>query len=300
MKKLLILTILCGLFSCSGNANPPDKKTMSVIKKAEKVSMYLIDPMTDDYSNGKLQGYAVVGNQIEVADGEKDTLISLINETVAFFKSGETQKMSTFIPEFAFQFTKESDTVNVLLDFHADIMSFCFKDKTCKLGFAKTHKRFMSLVHSLKSNQDSSSTSESIVPKAILEKITATDSLSWYILDPFEQTSNDAENFNGAFILQQKGDKNAAAISKLLTSPSSFVKSDRIKESVFLPDLAMRMYADGKQSVDVMFSFYCNECKIISGDNIFQSDCQHIRKEVIENALKVFPLDKYLRVLSNQ
>jgi len=124
--------------------------------------------------------------------------------------------------------------------------------------------------------------------------------LSWHILDPFEQTSNDAENFNGAFILQQKGDKNAAAISKLLTSPSSFVKSDRIKESVFLPDLAMRMYADGKQSVDVMFSFYCNECKIISGDNIFQSDCQHIRKEVIENALKVFPLDKYLRVLSNQ
>ena len=298
MRKLLLMAIMLSTLSCSGQGEIiPDKKTMSVIKKAETVLYYMLDPMTDDYSNGEIQGYAVVGNKIEVRDAKKDSLISLIQQSVAVFKSDDIHKMSTFAPECAFQFVKGGDTVNVLLDFHADIMNFCSKGNNCKLGFAKTREKIFAFANSLKS-EGVSSVMESIVPKEILSIIVDADSLSWYILDPLEQTSSGS--FDGAAILQQIEEKNATSISNLLTSPTSFVKSDRIKESVFLPDLAIRMYADGKQSVDVMFSFYCDECKIVCGDHSFQTDCRMIRKEIIENARKVFPLDKYLRVLSNQ
>lgn len=306
MKKFLLMAILFSTLSCSGqDGNLPDKKTMSTIKKAENVCMYLIDPMTDDYSNGEILGYAVAGNRIEVSNNQKDSLISLVQESITNFKSSETIKMSAFIPECAFQFVKANDTVNLLLDFHADIMSFAHKTKKCKLGFAKTHEQFMLFINSLKPKDESSLMeddvdTESIIPKEILDKIVAADSLTWYIVDALGQPSASVETFNNTLILQQKGDKNAKSVSSILSAPSSFVKSNRIKESVFMPDLGIRMFIDSKPAVDVLFSFYCEECKIISGENIFQSDCQRIKKDIVKNALNIFPTDKYLRVLSNQ
>ena len=305
MKKLLIFTILCGLFSCSGNANStdgnlPDKKTMTVIKKAEQVCMYLIDPMTDDFSKEKIQGYAVISNRIEVSNNLRDSLVLLVQESVVTFKSSDIVKMSTFIPECAFQFINGNDTVNLFIDFHADIMSFTHKAKNVKLSFAKMHEPFVLFVNSLKPKDKSPFMEESIIPKEILDNIVAADSLTWYIIDAFEQPSASVEAFNNSLILQQKGDKNAKLVSAILSLPSSFVKSDRIKESVFMPDLGIRMFIDGKPAVDVLFSFYCEECKIISGENIFQSDCQRIKNDIVKNALNIFPTDKYLRVLSNQ
>ncbi len=300
------MAILLSTLSCSGQeGNLPDKKTMAVIKKAENVCMYLIDPMTDVFSNGEIQGYAVAGNRIEVSNVQKDSLFSLVQGSFANYKSSETVKMSTFIPECAFQFVKANDTVNLLLDFHADIMSFAHKAKNSKLSFAKTHEPLVSFVNSLKPKDESplmegEVDSKSMIPKEILDKIVAADSLTWYIIDALGQPSASVETFNNALILQQKGDKNAKLVSAILSAPSSFVKSDRIKESVFMPDLGIRMLVNNKPAVDILFSFYCDECKIISGENIFQSDCQRIKKDIVKTALNVFPTDKYLRVLSNQ
>lgn len=302
MKKFLLMVFWLSTLSCSGqDENLPEKKTMSVIKKAEQVCMYLIDPMTDDFSNGEIQGYAVDGNRIEVSDEQKDSLVSLIQECIANFKSSDIVKMSTFVPECAFQFVKAKDSVNVLLDFHADVINFTHKAEKSKLGFAKTHESFMSFVNCLKvQTQDCGAATESIIPKEILDNIVVADSLTWYIIDAMEQPTTSTESFNNALILQQKNDKNAKSVSSILSAPSSFVKSNRIKESVFMPDLGIRMFVNNKPAVDILFSFYCDECKIISGENIFQSDCQRIKKDIVKTALNVFPTDKYLRVLSNQ
>ena len=299
MKRILLMAILLSTLSCSGqDGNLPDKKTMAVIKKAEKVVYYALDPMSEDLSKGEILGYSVVGNGIEVSNNQKDSLISLVQESIAHFKSSKTIKMSAFIPECAFQFVKTNDTVNLLLDFHADVLSFAHKTKNIKLGFAETHKRLMSFINILKI--EACDSAESIIPMEILDKIVAADSLTWYILDAMEQPSASTESFNNALILQQKGNKNAKSVSSILSAPPSFVKSNRIKESVFMPDLGIRMFIDGKPAVDVLFSFYCEECRIINGEKIFQSDCQRIKKDIIKNALNIFPTDKYLRVLSNQ
>ena len=310
MKKLLILTILCGLFSCNGNATPPDngelpgKKTMSVIKKAEKVVYYALDPMTEDFSHGKIQGIAVCGEKIEVPNDKKDSLFSLIQESIANYNLGGASKMSAFIPDCAIQFIKGVDTVNLLLDFHVAMMDFRFKDKKCRLDFDKTHDKFAKLINSLVIKEDSvqkiENATESIVPKEILNNITVADSVVWYILDPMDRAGENDETFNGTLVLQEKGVKDATEVSSLLSSSKSFTKSDVLKDCIFFPDLGIRMYVNGTQTVDVMFSFYCNECKIINGETRFQSDCQIIIKEIIGYFRNVFPKDRYLRVLSNQ
>ena len=86
MKKLLTLTILCGLFSCGSVAKPPDegnlpdKKTMSVIKKAEKVVYYSLDPMSEDCSKMRIEGICTTGFQKELEHNEVDSLVSIIIE----------------------------------------------------------------------------------------------------------------------------------------------------------------------------------------------------------------------------
>ena len=310
MKKLLTLTILCGLFSCGSVAKPPDegnlpdKKTMSVIKKAEKVVYYSLDPMAENFSHGKLQGIAICGHCVEVTNEKKDSLYSLIQESIANYNPDGATKMSAFIPDCAIQFIKDNDTVDLLIDFHVDIMDFRFREKKCKMDFDKTHDKFAKLINSLAIKEDSAqkieNATESIVPKEILKNIAAADSVAWYILDPMDRATENDETFNGTLILQQKGGINANEVSSLLSSPSSFVKSDVFKDCIFFPDLGIRLFANGKQVADIMFSFYCNECKIISGEKHFQSDCQKIRKEIIGYFRNEFPTDRYLRVLSNQ
>ena len=310
MKKLLILTILCGLFSCSSNANPPDdgnlpdKKTMSIIKKAEKVMYYALDPMAEDFSNGKLEGISICGQKIDVPTEKNDSLYSLVQESIANYNPKGAVKMSAFIPDCAFQFLKSGDTVNLLLDFHADIMDFRFKGKSCKIGLEKTRNKFVALINSLSTKEESSpkpdSNTESIVPKEIITAISSADSIAYYILDPTERATESDETFNGTLVLLQKDGNNAKAVYSLLSSPNSFVKSEVLKDCIFFPDLGIRLFSNGKQCADVMFSFYCNECKIISGEKHFQSDCQKIRKEIIRYFRNVFPTDRYLRVLSNQ
>ena len=145
MKKLLILTILYGLFSCSSNANSsgknlPDKKTMSVIKKAEKVVLYLIDPMTDDFSKGKIQGFALAESEPKtLSKSDKDTLLSLIYENSNRYKDNGTGKLSAFIPNVGFKFINEKDTVDLLIDLHSDIWKYHCGKTTFSTRFDSVH-----------------------------------------------------------------------------------------------------------------------------------------------------------------
>ena len=304
MKRIFTMLTMALMLATSCSAQSlPDKKTLNAIKKADKMLYYSLDPMSEDFSNGSVQGVAVIGQETELPNDKKDTLLSLIQECVANYNPKGATKMSAFIPESAFSFIRGNDTVNLLLDFHADMMSFNFGNKHCSLDFDSRHDKWVGLIKSLFGTEDSAplpdSVTESIVPQEILKNIAAADSVTWFILDPMDRATENLETFNGTLVLLRKDEKETAEISSLLTSPSSFVKSDVFKDCIFFPDLGIRMYVDDNQFVDIMFSFYCNECKIMSGEKTFQADCQIIRGEIIKLFRKKFPTDRYLRTLSN-
>lgn len=305
MKKLLLMAILFSALSCIGqDGKLPDKKTMAVIKKAEKVCLYYVNPLTENFSRGNIQGIAIEKDFGKINTADKDSLIFLIYENISNYKKGGANKMCAFIPDYVFQFHKGKDTIDLMVDFQCNIMEYCYEDKKYRVDIDDIDQRLKLLISNYSFVEDIlpaiNTQTETIIPKDIQDQLSSSDSLSWYILDPMEQLEDISQSFNGALILQQKTDVYITQISEFLLSPSSFSNSDLYKECVFLPDLGIRFYGKNNQTVDVMFSFYCNECKIISDKTIFTADCAKIRHQIIGYAKNVFPMDKYLRIMFNQ
>ena len=139
------------------------------------------------------------------------------------------------------------------------------------------------------------------MPKEILSELDSWIYGEWFILDPLETITEKDSTFNGFYVLQTKTDKHYLnSVTNLLTDKSSFAKTEMIKNCMFLPDIAVRLHNSENKIVDVMFSFYCDECKFICGENVFQSDCSLIRSKILQYAKLIFPNDRYIRVLSNQ
>ncbi|MDD6002276.1 MAG: hypothetical protein PUC50_08840 [Bacteroidales bacterium] len=305
MKKILLISVLLSALSCSGqDGRLPDKKTMNVIKKAEKVVYYGLDPMSDDSSKGQICGFAVINNR-ELIKNERDSLSTLVQECVSNNMNRGANKMSTFAPDNAFDFIKGTDTVSLLIDFHCDKMMVCYGTEKSKFDFDMNHNKAAQFVANLSYSKlsdktDSSDIMETALPESIRTIIHDADSLHWYILDPIEISDDKNKLFNGWLILRQTEEANTSSIKDFFSTPSNYPQGNLIKDCTFLPDLGIRFYGKDKLTVDIMFSFYCNECSVTDGKQIFQTDCTQIRKAVLVYAKSVFPNDRYIRFMLNQ
>ena len=83
------------------------------------------------------------------------------------------------------------------------------------------------------------------------------------------------------------------SLKEVLLDKDNFVYSEVIKNCIFLPDVNFRLFANGEYA-DVLFAFYCDECRVICNGESVQSDSENMRKRILEIAMCIFPKDKYI------
>lgn len=306
MKKFLLMAILFSTLSCSGqDGNLPDKKTMAVIKKAEKVVYHALDPMAEDMSNGEIYGTAKTGYSRELEKSEKENLINLINEKKANYLHPGKGKFCPSAPQDAFIFVKGKDTVQFVVDLNCATYSIIHDTTEYEYDFEKCQEKVSQLIKSMR--EQNSVASNSIAPldsaKNILTEkmkriISESDSVVCYLLDPMDMTSTDT--LNGFCILDNAKveSKLVDSLKNILLDKQNFVYSQLLKNCTFLCDMNFRMFAKGEYA-DVMFAFYCDDCVIVCNDEHIISDSRNMHKEILEIAKCVFPKDRYIRYLLN-
>lgn len=145
--------------------------------------------------------------------------------------------------------------------------------------------------------------SKSVISKSYIDIIEKTDSIVWYLLDPICEVDTTAMQLHGygEILLMQTDtvlDRCNALRSTLLYS-GSFKKSDLVKESTFLPDIAIRFFSTDSV-VTFSYSFYCDLCHFECDGKYQEVDGEMIRKSIITMASEVFPNDRYIRNLKRK
>ena len=145
--------------------------------------------------------------------------------------------------------------------------------------------------------------SKSVISKSYIDIIEKTDSIVWYLLDPICEVDTTAMQLHGygEILLMQTDtvlDRCNALRSTLLYS-GSFKKSDLVKESTFLPDIAIRFFSTDSV-VTFSYSFYCDLCHFERDGKYQEIDGEMIRKSIITMASEVFPNDRYIRNLKRK
>lgn len=139
----------------------------------------------------------------------------------------------------------------------------------------------------------------SIISRKYLDIIENSDSVIWYLLDPMSEDTISQHLNNYGEILLVKTDtlySRCGSIKKLLTEPSSFKSNAMVKESTFLPDVAVCFFSEDGVLI-FSYSFYCDLCHFECNGKYQEVDGEIIRKSIINIANEVFPNDRYLRHL---
>lgn len=151
--------------------------------------------------------------------------------------------------------------------------------------------------------EDINKDSTSVISKSYTDIIEKTDSIVWYLLDPMCEVDTTAMRLPGyGEILLIQTDTvldRCNALRSTLLYPSSFKKSDMIKESTFLPDIAIRFFSTDSV-VTFSYSFYCDLCHFECDGKYQEIDGEMIRKSIITIASEVFPNDRYIRNLKRK
>lgn len=173
--------------------------------------------------------------------------------------------------------------------------SFCILS-LLGLLFCDSHA-YCNKTHECKTVSDTS-----IISREYLGIIEESDSLVWYLLDPMnEDTTAVRMNDMGEIITCQTDTvvERCNALKATLVYPESFAKNDKVKESTFLPDVAVCFYSKN-DVVTLSYSFYCNVCRFERSGKYQDMDGELIRKTIIQMASEVFPKDRYLRNLKRK
>ena len=142
----------------------------------------------------------------------------------------------------------------------------------------------------------------SIISREYLEVINGADSIAWYLLDPMaEDTTRVDLDKNGEVLMCSIDtlEERCNALKSTLTYTKSFVNNGMVKESTFLPDIAVCFYSKSTV-VTFSYSFYCDVCRFKSDGKYQDVDGELIRKAIIQMACEVFPKDRYLRNLKRR
>lgn len=157
---------------------------------------------------------------------------------------------------------------------------------------------------SIDSNITSETTDSSVVSGSYIEIIEeSTDSISWYLLDS-DGTNLIVNDSLGIYdeILASRKDYNKQRIGALiscLTYSGSFCLNRMIKESTFIPDIAVVFYSS-KGTIVLYYSFYCDLCRFWKDGQYEDHDGELIRSQIIDLLKEVFEKDKFVRKLSKQ
>lgn len=142
----------------------------------------------------------------------------------------------------------------------------------------------------------------SIISGEYLDVINGADSIAWYLLDPMaEDTTRVDLDKNGEVLMCSIDtlEERCNALKSTLTYTKSFVNNGMVKESTFLPDLAVCFYSKSAV-VTFSYSFYCDVCRFKRDGKYQDADGELIRKTIIQMACEVFPKDRYLRNLKRR
>lgn len=140
------------------------------------------------------------------------------------------------------------------------------------------------------------------IPQEYLNVIEKSNAIEWMLLDAYSDKPDTTLLIGGGEVLLSKTDsikERIGAVVSTLTYKESFPLSDHVKESVFMPDLAMR-FIYSNDTVVVAYSFYCDLCRFQKGYKYIDYDGENIRKEIVRLSLQIFPNDKYLRGLNRR
>lgn len=141
-----------------------------------------------------------------------------------------------------------------------------------------------------------------IISGEYLDIINKADSIVWILLDPMSEDTTMLNNDKNGEILiccTDTLEERCNALKSTLTYPPAFVKNDLVKESAFLPDIAVCFYSKSAV-VTFSYSFYCNVCRFKRDGKYQDVDGELIRKSVIQMACENFPKDRYLRNLKRK
>lgn len=313
------------------------KRALNIIDKSDSVVACQVDAMNAPSDTSEiLCGYSVVGKAKNVGKYNTVNLQKIVDSLVIVGTQGHIKKFSTFIPDYGFVFYAGRSSVFLLVDQHADLCAFHYKKKQFLLdtdsvrdaleallddvwerkpadkvkadnsalqGIALDDNVAVAASNPLKAENDS-------IPKApqyikldenILKMIKSAQSVTCCIIDPLTKGDKDMERLGKYVVLQKKevtDEKQVKAVGDLIAGEKSFEKFDYVKNCTFLPDIALQINS-GKKTLDILFSFYCNECMmLIDGKQVFRNDCSLIQLEIISIARRIYPKDKYLRTIS--
>ena len=308
MKNLFLLFfMLSTLGSCSGQdgKNVPDKKTMSVIKKAEQVVYYVLDPLTEDCPNGDIHGFAKNNYTKTLEKNEKDSIVNFVIGNKDNYRKSGKGKFCPPAPQDAFLFIKGKDAVTVVFDLNCAIYTIVNDTLEYEYDFDKIHANVSKVIKQFRQQDsvdiDSSLlvyTSYNTLTDNIKRIIAESDSVDCYLLDPTDKTGSDT--LRGFCILEKKSidAKFVDSLRNILLDDNSFPHSDIVKNCTFLCDMDFRFYLEDEYA-DVMFAFYCDECVAICGKESVLTDSKVIQKDILKIAKSIFPKDRYIRHLLN-
>lgn len=328
----------CGMYmSAKRTKCALPKRALNIIDKSDSVVACQVDAMNAPSDTSEtLCGYAVVGKAKSVGKHNAVNLQKIVDSLAIVGAQGHIRKFSTFIPDYGFIFYAGKSSVVLLVDQHADLCAFHYKKKQFLLDTDSVRNVLGALLddvwerkpadkvkadnsarqrialdgnvavvasNSSKAENDSTPKAPQYIKldKNILKMIKSSKSVTCCIIDPLTKGDKDKERLGKYVVLQKKevtDEKQVKAVSDLIAGEKSFEKLDYVKNCTFLPDIALQINS-GKKTLDILFSFYCNECMmLIDGKQVFRNDCSLIQPEIISIARQIYPKDKYLRTIS--
>ena len=303
----------------------PPKSVLKRISKSAVVKAYAINALSEDTISEKVCGFCTIGQPKLLKEDQIERIKAIITNDSSYLKKDNVIKYSTFLPDYAFKFVNEKDSVVLFLDFHADMWLFKYKKKEYLFDnetISASLKNLVSNIFNIRIKdsknamisqnspkekatvKNEASKTDTLkyknLPSHIINIINDADSLKCYLLDPFADEKT--KKILGKYvILLEKPMTDKAVINNLtkqLLEDKSFPDYPYVKNCTFLPDIAFVFYHNN-DTLNILFSFYCNECQIVLNNKLeFQNDCGQIQSSIIGIARKVFPKDKYLRTIS--
>ena len=147
-----------------------------------------------------------------------------------------------------------------------------------------------------------SAADSTILPREYVDVICQSDTVTWYLIDAFSETSDSTLKAGIGECLSTKMDvssESVGAVVATLTYAGAFEDKDYVKDCTFMPDVAMT-FTSRNDTVLVAYSFYCDICRFQKADGYKDYDGELIRKTILQLALEMFPNDKYLRTLNRR
>ncbi len=331
MKSQLILLFICMISLSSTCENKYQRyskikcdkevsdflgaKTVKFINSADSVKVYVLNPMSKDTLGERYLEYKTTRQSDTLSNVQLLALHSILKSKNSY-SFDSLVKNCTLLPNYSVSFfaknkNQQLDTLSILLDFNCDTWYFKYDNQIKFEDFDTVRDTLLVWLRSVftKNNKVSNSYDmekiNSLIKNQFGEKtakqIKNINTVSAFLLNPEKESEDTTRLFNGFFVVDKVPklqDVEQKLIMDILQNKKIITDSRLAKNCTFLPDIGFRIYAKDKSYTDILVAFYCNDWLLINNEKRVITDCQSIRKELLELATKTFPEDEYLRSIS--